>query len=52
MTAPFEINDNFIAEQNQQAKPWLEEDYEHLTKQLARRGINIEDLTARAQAFH
>ena len=51
MTAHFEINDNFIAEQNQKAKTWLEEDYEHLGKQLQRRGVNIEDLTAQAQAF-
>ena len=51
MTVSFEINDNFIAEQNQKAKAWLEEDYEHLAKQLQRRGLNIEDLTAKAQAF-
>ena len=51
MTTHFEINDNFIAEQNQRAKVWLEEDYEHLGKQLQRRNVNIEDLTARAQAF-
>ena len=51
MTAHFEINDNFIAEQNQKAKAWLEEDYEHLAKQLQRRGVNIEDLTAKAQAY-
>ncbi|MBS1811943.1 MAG: L-rhamnose catabolism isomerase [Acidobacteria bacterium] len=51
MTAHFEINDNFIAEQNQKAKAWLEEDYEHLGKQLQRRGVNIEDVTAQAQAF-
>ena len=50
MTVPFEINDNFIAEQNQN-KAWLEEDYAHLGKQLQRRGINIEDLAAKAQAF-
>ncbi|MFN7928990.1 MAG: L-rhamnose catabolism isomerase [Blastocatellia bacterium] len=51
MTAHFAINDDFIAEQNQQAKAWLEEDYEHLGKQLQRRGVNIEELTAQAQAF-
>ena len=51
MTTHFEINDNFIAEQNQQAKAWLEEDYEHLGKQLQRRGVNIEDITAQAQSF-
>ena len=47
MTVPFEISDDFIAEQNNQAKTWLEEDYAHLGKQLQRRGINIEDLTDR-----
>lgn len=51
MTAHFEINDGFIAEQNQKAKAWLEEDYEHLGKQLQRRNLNIEDLTACAQSF-
>ncbi len=51
MSSTFTINDNFIAEQNQQAEAWLEEDYDHLGKQLQRRGVNIEDLTAKAQAF-
>ncbi len=51
MTTHFEINDNFIAEQNQKAKAWLEEDYEHLGKQLQRRGVNIEEVTAQAQSF-
>jgi L-rhamnose isomerase/sugar isomerase len=30
---------------------WLDEDYEHLARQLRRRGVEIEDLTARAQSF-
>jgi L-rhamnose isomerase / sugar isomerase len=51
MTAHFEINDGFIAERNQKAKAWLDEDYEHLGKQLRRRGVEIEDLTAKAEAF-
>ena len=51
MAAHFEINDGFIAEQNSKAQAWLEEDYEHLGKQLQRRGVDIEDLTARAQSF-
>lgn len=51
MTTHFAIHDDFIAEQNQQAKAWLAEDYEHLSKQLERRGVNIEDLTAAAQTF-
>lgn len=51
MTAHFEISDGFIAEQNQDAQAWLTEDYEHLGKQLQRRGVDIESLTERAQSF-
>lgn len=51
MTAHFEISDGFIAEQNQDAQTWLTEDYEHLGKQLQRRGVDIESLTERAQSF-
>src|SRR5882672_10520306 len=41
------INDAFIAGQNRKAKEWLDEDYEHLGRQLRRRGVEIENLTAR-----
>ncbi len=51
MAAHFEIDEGFIAEQNKKARTWLDEDYEHLGKQLRRRGVEIEDLTARAQSF-
>jgi L-rhamnose isomerase / sugar isomerase len=51
MATHFEIGDDFIAEQNQKAKAWLDEDYEHLAKQLQRRNVNIEDLVAKAQSF-
>ena len=51
MTTNFEINDWFIAQQNAKAKAWVEEDYEHLAKRFRRRGVEIEDLTAKAQAF-
>lgn len=51
MTTHFEISDGFIAEQNSKAQAWLDEDYEHLGKQLQRRGVEIDDLTARAQSF-
>ncbi|HEX8072689.1 MAG TPA: L-rhamnose catabolism isomerase [Pyrinomonadaceae bacterium] len=51
MATNFEISDDFIAEQNRGAKAWVEEDYEHLGKQLGRRGRDIEDLTAKAQGF-
>jgi L-rhamnose isomerase/sugar isomerase len=51
MTTHFEIDDAFIAEQNQKARAWLADDYEHLAKQLRRRNVDIEDLVRRAQAF-
>jgi L-rhamnose isomerase/sugar isomerase len=51
MAAHFEIDANLIAEQNKKTQAWLDEDYEHLGKQLRRRGVEIEDLTERAQSF-
>ena len=51
MATNFEIDDALIAEQNRKAKPTVEEDYEHLAKQLRRRNVEIEDLTAKAAAF-
>src|SRR5829696_904488 len=51
MTTHFEIEQDFIADQNQKAKAWVEEDYEHLARKLRRRDVEIEDLIARAQAF-
>lgn len=51
MATHFEIDDGFIAERNRQARAWVEEDYEHLAKQLRRRNVEIENLTARAQSF-
>jgi len=40
-----------IASENAARLPALEEDYAHLSRQLARRRVAIEDLTARAMAF-
>ncbi len=51
MAAQFEIDAGLIAGQNKKSQAWLDEDYEHLGKQLRRRGVEIEDLTARAQSF-
>src|SRR5437762_13753641 len=51
MATNFEIDDSFIADQNQKARPWVEEDYEHLAKKLRRQNLDIEDLVTRAQAF-
>src|SRR5437667_6413065 len=47
----FEIGDGLIAEENRKGKAWLDEDYEHLGRVLRRRGVEIEDLVKRAQAF-
>jgi len=47
----FRLGDDFIAAQNAPQRAWLEEDYEHLGRQLARRGVEIERLTERALAF-
>ncbi len=47
----FEIGDGLIAEENGKGKAWLDEDYEHLGRVLRRRGVEIEDLVKRAQAF-
>ncbi len=41
----------FVAEHNRKALEWLHQDYEHLGKQLRRRGVDIERLTARAMGF-
>jgi L-rhamnose isomerase / sugar isomerase len=42
---------DLIASQNAARLPALEEDYGHLSLQLARRGLDAERLTARAMAF-
>jgi L-rhamnose isomerase/sugar isomerase len=47
----FRLSDDVIAEHNAPRLSWLEEDYAHLGKQLARRGVDIERLTERAAAF-
>src|SRR6266446_5360180 len=51
MATNFEIDDSFIAEQNQKVNDWVEEDYEHLSKKLRRQNVDIEDLVAKAQGF-
>ncbi|HEV7502036.1 MAG TPA: L-rhamnose catabolism isomerase [Vicinamibacteria bacterium] len=47
----FEISDAHVAAENERRIPVLEEDYAHLGRQLARGGVDIERLTARAAAF-
>jgi L-rhamnose isomerase/sugar isomerase len=51
MATHFEIEDDFIHDQNRKVGAWVAEDYEHLAKQLRRRGVDIEDLVVKAQAF-
>src|SRR6185312_15067856 len=51
MAAHFEIDDAFIAEQNQKSRAWLAEDFEHLAKKLRRQNVDIEDLVAKATKF-
>src|SRR5213594_3579605 len=47
----FELSPDHIAAENRKRLKWLEEDYEHLGRQLARRGADVERLTERAMAF-
>src|SRR6266498_2148665 len=51
MATPFEIDDGFVAEQNQKAKVWLAQDFDHLARKLQRHNVDIEDLVSKAQAF-
>jgi L-rhamnose isomerase/sugar isomerase len=51
MTANFQISDDFISDQNRRAKQALDEDFESLGRKLRRRGLEIEDLVARARQF-
>ncbi len=51
MSTNFEIEQNFIAEQNYKNADFLAEDYEYLAKKLNRRRINIEDLVEKARFF-
>ena len=51
MEKHFEIEDAFIAEQNLKARAEVAEDYEHLAKKLHRKNVDVENLTAKAQAL-
>ena len=51
MATKFEILDDFVADQNQKSKAWLDEDYEHLQKTLRRRNLDADSLVALAQNF-
>src|SRR5262252_2172418 len=51
MSKRYEIDETFIQEQNQELHESLDIDYSYLSEKLGRNNVNIEDLTARAQAF-
>lgn len=51
MATRFQIDDGFIAEQNDKARSWLEEDYDHLARALRRKNVDIEELVARCRDF-
>jgi L-rhamnose isomerase/sugar isomerase len=51
MVAHFEIDDEFIAEQNRKEKDCVDEDFEHLSRVLRRSNVDIETLVGRAQSF-
>ena len=51
MSARFEIDDGFIAEQNQIERADVDEDYDHLARKLRRSNVDIDELTIKAQAF-
>jgi L-rhamnose isomerase/sugar isomerase len=47
----FALTDEQIAEADRRHLDVLDEEYDHLGRQLARRGVDVEQLTARAAAF-
>jgi L-rhamnose isomerase/sugar isomerase len=47
----YRVSDEHIAQENRRRIEELQEDYDHLGRQLARRGIDIETLAERAAAF-
>jgi L-rhamnose isomerase/sugar isomerase len=47
----FKVTAERVAQENGPRMDWLREDYDHLGRQLARRGVDIERVTERAMAF-
>jgi L-rhamnose isomerase/sugar isomerase len=47
----FRISNTLVEKENKRALKMLEEDYKHLGGQLSRRGIDIEKVTRKVQAF-
>jgi len=48
MPTRFEIDDEFVNEQNRGARAWIHEDYDHLARVLRRGNVDIEDLVRKA----
>ncbi len=51
MAANFEIEQDFIAEQNKAKSSWLSEDLEYLGKKLGRRGVDVETLIEKTRTL-
>ncbi len=51
MAKAFRIDDGFVAEENRRLAAALEDDYASLGRQLARRGLDIEGITAAVAGF-
>lgn len=51
MAANFEIEQDFIAEQNKAKSDWLAEDFEYLGKKLRRRNVDIESLVEKTRGL-
>lgn len=51
MPATFEIEQDFIAEQNKAKSEWLAEDFEYLGKKFRRRGVDIDAVVEKARSL-
>src|SRR6266446_5991867 len=51
MATHYEIDEDFVAEQNKKSKAWVDEDFDHLARRLKRHDVDIEALVAKAEAF-
>jgi len=51
MAANFEIEQDFIAEQNKAKRDWLAEDFEYLHKKLRRRRVDIEAIVEKVRGL-
>jgi L-rhamnose isomerase / sugar isomerase len=51
MPRSFELDGEVIARENRKARAWLDEDFEHLARVLARQRTEIDDLVRKAESF-